>query len=198
MSNGLVRQVGSVSIWTQSRYRIKRAFWSFFERTFRVFTMDGQLVMLVKHPLMRFREEFIVYADEHKEKPLLHVKAKQLIAVNFAYEITDMTSGEILGIVQSRGLRSLVRDRFVVFDRDGNQIGMMEEEGNSLLRRFFPFLTSRHTLVIRDEHVAHVQQIFRFITKEFEVQLSPARVDPRFVLACALLALMAEARREDR
>ena len=47
--------------------------------------------------------------------------------------------------------------------------------------------------------VAFVRQIFRFFTKEFAVDLQPgAGLDPRFILACALLALMAEARREDR
>jgi hypothetical protein len=37
-----------------------------------------------------------------------------------------------------------------------------------------------------------------FFIKEFEVVTRPGSIDPRFVLACALLALMAEARREDR
>jgi hypothetical protein len=34
-------------------------------------------------------------------------------------------------------------------------------------------------------------------TKEFSVELQPSPLDPRFCLAVALLALMAEARRED-
>jgi len=36
------------------------------------------------------------------------------------------------------------------------------------------------------------------ITKEFAVDVQPSRLDPRFVLTVALLALIAEARREDR
>jgi len=35
-----------------------------------------------------------------------------------------------------------------------------------------------------------------FLTKEFTVDLQPSQLDPQFVLAVALLALMAEARRE--
>ena len=45
MSQELVRQVGGVSLATQSHYLIKRKFWSVFERVFRVFTADGQRLL---------------------------------------------------------------------------------------------------------------------------------------------------------
>ena len=38
---------------TRAHYVIKRDFWSFFERTFRVFADDGRLVMLIRRPLFR-------------------------------------------------------------------------------------------------------------------------------------------------
>ena len=64
MSTELTREVSPVSLATQSHYVIKRKFWSFLERVFRVFTADGQLIMYIQHPLMKMREEFMVYADE--------------------------------------------------------------------------------------------------------------------------------------
>jgi hypothetical protein len=59
-------------------------------------------------------------------------------------------------------------------------------------------MTSKHAVFIEGQQVAFIRQIFRFFIKEFDVTLQPTKVDPRFVLAIALLALMAEARREDR
>ena len=197
MSTALTREVQPVSLTSQSRYRIKRNFWSVFERTFRVFTLDGQLIMLVKHPVFRFREEFTVYADEAQERPLLFIKSRQIIAINFAFEVTDVDSGQVLGSVQKRGLRSIVRDKFIVRDPDGQEIGHVEERGASILRRFFPILTSKHEVVLNGRQAAAVRQIFRFFTKEFEVELAPGVGDPRFVMACALLALISESRRED-
>ena len=184
-------------MWSQSRFRIKRAFWSFFERTFRVSTLDGQLIMLVKHPILRFREEFTVFADEARQQPLLLVKSRQIIAINFTFDIVDIASGQPLGSVQKRGVRSLLRDKFLILDPGGEQIGTMEETGASVLRRFLPILTSRHGLVLNGQEAARMRQIFRLFTKEFEVELASGTADPRFVLACALLALMSEARRED-
>jgi uncharacterized protein YxjI len=198
MSQALTRQVQPVSLATQSRYRIKRNFWSVFERTFRVFTMDGQLIMLVKHPLLRLREEFTVFADEGRTRQLLHIKSQQVVAINYAYVVTDVESGQVLGSVQKRGLRSIVRDKFIIRDAQGQEIGYTEEQGASILRRFFPILTSKHLVVLHGQPAAFIRQIFRFFTKEFEVELAPSAGDPRFVLACALLALISEARREDR
>jgi len=185
-------------MWNQSRFRIKRAFWSFLERTFRVFTADGQLIMLVKHPILRFREEFKVYADEGQTVPLLLVKSRQIIAINYTFDVIDIASGQLLGTVQKRGVRSIVRDRFVILDPTGTQIGTMEETGASILRHFLPILTSRHSMILHGQEAARMRQIFRLFTKEFEVEVASSQVDPRFVLACALLALMSEARREDK
>lgn len=196
MSTELVREVAGVSLATQRHYIIKRKFWSFFERVFRVWTGDGQLIMYIKHPLLKLREEFVVYEDEAQTRPMLRVKSKQVIAINFNYEITDANTGHVFGAVQKQGLKSILRDKFILLDAAGNQIGYAEEQGASIARRFFPWLTSKHAIFAGDQQVAFIQQKFRFFTKEFMVDLQPSELDPRFVLAVALLALIAEARRE--
>jgi len=198
MSQELVRQATPVSLVNQRHYMIKRKFWSFFERVFRVFTGDGQLIMYIKHPMLKLREEFMVYGDEAQTRPLLKVKSRQAIAINFSYDVTDAVTGEVLGAVQKKGLASLIRDKFIVLDPSGQEIGYAEEQGASILRRFFPWLTSKHGIFVGGQQVAFIRQQFRFFNKEFNVDLEPSSLDPRFVLAIALLALMAEARREDR
>lgn len=198
MSTELTREVRSISMWSQSSYRIKRPFWSFLERTFRVFTMDGQLIMRVRHPLLRFREQFTVFADEGETTPILDIRARQIVAINFTFDVVDAATGAMLGSVQKRGMRSLVRDRFLILDPSGAEVGMMEEQGASILRRFVPILTSKHSVFLNGQEVGRMRQIFRFFTKEFEIHIAPGQADPRFILACALLALIAEARREDK
>ncbi len=197
MSTALSRQVGGVSLVTQSHYVIRRKFWSIFERVFRVFTGDGQLIMYIQHPLLKLREEFLVYADEARARPLLRVVSRQVVALNFCYDVADAQTGALLGTVQKRGLRSLVRDTFVILDPLGIEIGCAQEQGAALLRRLLPLLPSRHAIFVGGEQVAEIRQRFRLFTKEFAVTTRPSPLDPRFVLAVALLALIAEARRED-
>ena len=197
MSTALSREVGGVSLTTQRHYVIRRKFWSVFERVFRVFTGDGQLIMYIQHPLLKLREEFLVWADEARTRPLLRIKSRQAIAINFSYDVADAQTGELLGSVQKNALRSLVRDKFLVLDAHGAQIGFAEEQGASLLRRFFPILPSQHAIFVAGAQIAYIRQRFRLFTKEFTVDTQPSSMDPRFVLAVALLALIAEARRED-
>ncbi|MEZ4362830.1 MAG: hypothetical protein R3B48_21745 [Kofleriaceae bacterium] len=192
----LVRQVESPSVTNQSRYFVKRKFWSIFDRIFRVFTVDGQLILYVKHPIFRFREEFTIWADEHETRPVFKLKSRQIIAINFCFDIIDAATGSVVATIQKRGLKSLVRDTFLILDPSGNQIGTMEEHGHSILRRILPILTSKHELTINGRQVAFVRQLFRFFTREFQIDLQPSAMDPRLVLACALLAIIAEARRE--
>lgn len=201
MSNepvALTRAAQPTGLATQNHYRIKRPFWSFLERTFRVFSPDGQLYMLVRHPIFRLREEFVVHADEGRTRGLLRVKSRQMIAINFTFDVFDHDTGQLLGSIQKKGLKSLFRDKFIILSPEGAEIGHAEEQGHSILRRFIPLMTSKHAVFIEGEQVAFIRQIFRFFIKEFDVTLQPTKVDPRFVLAIALLALMAEARREDR
>src|SRR4051812_48098051 len=117
-STELVREVAGVSLANQSHYLIKRKFWSFFERVFRVWTADGQLIMYIEHPLLKLREEFMVYGDEAKTQPLLRVKSAQVIAINFNYEVSDATTGALFGTVQKKGLKSILRDKFILLDQN--------------------------------------------------------------------------------
>lgn len=192
----LQREVQSVSVATQTRYRIKRRFWSFFDRKFDVRTMDDQPMLYVKHPLFKFREEFNICTDETETTPVFRLKSRQIIAINFCYDLTDANTGALVATIQKKGFKSLIRDKFHLLDANGNEFGTMEEKGASILRRFFPWLTSKHEIMIGGVRAGFVAQVFRFFNKEFTVDVTPGMADQRFILACALLAVISESRRE--
>ncbi len=180
------------------RYTVKRRFWSIFDRRFRVFGPDGRQLMSVKRPVFKLREEFTVWADEAETQPILFIKSRQIVAINFAYDIHDSRTNEWLGAVQNRGLKGLFKDQMDLLDQAGQPIGNVHEIGHTILRRLIPLITSKHDIEIGGQVVTQIRQVFRFFTKEFAVDLSMGvgKIDPRFALACALLALMREARRE--
>ncbi len=179
-------------------YKVTRPFWSFLGRKFHVYGPDGALVAFVKHPLLKLRAEFTIYTDESEQIPLLHVKARQLIGLNICNDVFD-PSGVKVGTIRSRGLKSIVRDTWDLLDANDQPIGLMQEDGASLLRRFIPLLLGKWHVELGGQEVAKVKQVFRFFAKEFslDVSMSQGRIDPRFAIACAVFALMAESRRED-
>lgn len=180
-------------------YLVKRPFWSWLGRRFMVFDASGRLVMYVRHPILRLKQEFTIFTDESESKAIAHVKARQMIAINFAYDVTDAATGELLGTLRSRGLKSILRDTWDILDASGAEAGLVEEEGSSILRRFLPILTGKWRIDFRGATAGRIRQIFRFFVKEYAVSLPSEgrKMDPRFAIACALLALMAETRREN-
>jgi hypothetical protein len=180
------------------QYLIKRPFWSLLGRKFHVYAPDKSLVAFVKHPLMKLRQEFTIYTDDTERVPLLTIRARQIIGLNIAHDVFDARTQEKVGSIKSRGLKSIVRDTWDILDSADQPVGLMQEDGAALLRRFFPILTGKWHVELGGQEVAKVKQLFRFFVKEFTLDLSMAqgRIDPRFAVACAILALMAEIRRE--
>jgi hypothetical protein len=178
-------------------YVIKRPFLSFFGRTFRVFAPSGALAMFVKHPLMKLREEFQVFADESEQVPLLRIRTREIVAINPTTDVFDAASGEKVGTLRLRGLKSMFKDTWDLLDGNDQPIGLMSED-SALLHRLFPLIPGKWHVELGGAEVMRVAQLFRFFTKEFAVDLTPSqgRLDPRFGAACALLALMRELHRE--
>jgi hypothetical protein len=180
------------------RLVIKRPFWSFLGRRFQVYAPDGRMVLFVRHPLLKLREEFTVFTDETERVPVLRIRARQIIGIDIANDVFDAVTGERVGTIKKRGLKSILRDTWDVLDASDQPAGLVQEDGAALLRRFFPILLGKWRIELAGAVVARVRQVFRFFVKEFELDLSEGqgRIDPRFAVACALLALMAEVHRE--
>jgi hypothetical protein len=185
---------------SHSLYTVKRPFWSLFGRKFHVYAPDGSLVAFVKHPLLKLRQEFTIFADEAGSYPLLLLKARQAIGVNIAMDVFDSHTGERVGTIRKRGLKSILRDTWELLDHQDQPVGLVTEDGAALLRRFFPLLLGKWHIELQGQEVGRIRQVFRLFVKEFTVDLSmnQGRIDPRFTIACAILALMAETARESR
>ena len=179
--------------------RIKRPFWTLFGRTFRVFGPDGTQVMFAKHP-MRWRDTFKVFTDDSRTQLLLSIEAHKAIAMNMTYSVLDGQTGELVATLRKRGLKSIVRDVWDIVDAGDQPIGLVTEDGNSVLRRFFPILLGKWHVELGGQPVAHVRQHFRLFVKEFELDLGAGRdrCDPRLAIGAALLALTSEISREQR
>ncbi len=182
-----------------TNYSVKRPFWSFLGREYKIFAPDGSLVVYVKHPLMKLRAEFTFYADEAQTQPILVIRARQIIGLNIANDVFDAQTGQKLGSIRSRGLKSIIRDTWDLLDPNDNVVGLCQEDGAALLRRFIPMMLGKWHVELGGQECAKVKQKFKFFSKEFDLDLSmnQGRLDPKFAMACAIMCLMAESRRED-
>jgi hypothetical protein len=179
------------------QYVIKRPALSL-GRAYYVYAPDGSPVVFLKHPLMKLRGEFTIFTDESQTVPILLVRARNVVALNMAHDVFDPATGEKIGSIRSRGLKSIMRDVWDILDINDQPIGLIEETGLAVLRRFIKFLPGSHKIELHGRLVATMQQKFRFFAREETLDLTPGgdTLDHRFAVACALLVLMKESARE--
>ena len=190
---------GSLTAFTHTSYTLVRPLFSW-SRIYRVYAPDGSLAAFVEQPWFRWRTELTIYGDEEQTQPILVIKNRRFAAVNMEHDLFDAQTGARLGVVRTRGWSSMLRDTWDILDADERECGLMIEEGPYMWRRFIKLIPGRHRIELGGRTVAHIEQVFHFFKREFELEIvqQDDPIEPRFAIACALIAMMADLRRENR
>lgn len=183
----------------ESRYTARKAWFKLFGAAFRLFGPDGILRFYVKQRAFRLREELTVYADEQQTRPMLRIRARQVLDISATYDVSDANTGELAGALRRKGVRSLLRDAWVVLDADDALVAEVEEDSMAmaLLRRLLSNLIPlRYTVRVDGQEVGHLSQRWNPFVLQYDVDLAGAkgRVDPRLGVAITVLLLAIEGR----
>jgi len=198
---GALQRIGTgpLEAFSHPSYVLVRPLFSF-SRTYRVYGPQGALVAFVEQPWLRLRTELVMYADEQQLRPILVLKNRRFAALNMEHDLFDALTGQRLGVIRNRGWQSLFRDAWDILDADERPAGEILEEGPWVWRRFLRFLPGKHRIDLGGREVARIAQVFHFFRREFVLHIHPVEdpIEPRFAIACALIAMMADLRRENR
>jgi hypothetical protein len=197
MTTALTSRGASAPAFAHHSYTLVRPLFSW-GRVFRVFAPDGSLAAFVRQPWFRLRTELVVFGDEEELDPILVIKNRRFAVLNMEHDLFDAKSSARLGVVRDRGLRSIFRDAWDILDADERVAGEMIEEGPAFWRRLFRFIPGRHRIDLGGRTVARVHQVFHFFRREFVLDLLQVDdpIEPRFAIACGLIAMMKDLRRE--
>src|SRR5947208_17069361 len=144
---------------SHASYTLVRPLFSW-RRVYRVFALDGSLAAFVEHPWFRLRTELTLFTDESQTEPILVIKNRRFAAVNMEHDLFDPQTGARLGVIRTRGLRSLFRDTWDILDAQERAAGLMTEAGSYFWRRIFKFIPGRHRIELGGRDVAHITQVF--------------------------------------
>lgn len=170
-----------------------------FGRVYRLETEGGALLLEVRMKLFRLREEIVAYADEARTDARLRIQARSVFDFGATYDVTDGRSGERLGAWRRKGMASLLRDTWVLLDRDDREIGTVTEDSMALalVRRFLLNLVPQSfTCTVGGQPAGEVRQRFHLLRLTYDVRLDPTRIDPRLAQALAILLLAIEGRQQ--
>ncbi|MCP3161812.1 LURP-one-related/scramblase family protein [Myxococcus qinghaiensis] len=186
----------------QTRYMIRRKFFKLFGGAFHVYDEAGNLAFYSKMKAFKLKEDLRIYGDEDMREELLTIKARGILDFGMTYDVTDAISGERVGALRRKGLRSLLRDQWLVLDTNDQEVGKIEEDSMmlALVRRLLTNLVpqSFSGTMGTTQVLAFHQRFNPFIQKidlDFSMDDRHA-LDRRLGIAAAVLMCAIEGRQQ--
>lgn len=88
---------------------------------------NGQLLGYVKQKLLKLKEDINVFADEQQTQHLYNIKADRVLDFSANYKFTD-NRGNVIGSIKRKGMRSIFKAHYQIFDPSGVQSMEIHEE----------------------------------------------------------------------
>jgi len=186
----------------QNIFEFRKQFFKLAGGAFRVYGSNQQLLLFSEQKAFKLREDIRVYSDETKTNQVMAIRTPQIIDFTATYDVFEMPSGEKAGSLRRKGMKSIIRDEWEIFDPDGTLIGKVEEDSMvlALLRRFATnLIPQKYHFMINDRAVGSFQQHFNPFVYRATMDLfadTGNKLDRRLALATGILLLAIEGRQD--
>ena len=172
----------------------------------KYYLYDGQrqVIGFVAQKLFTLQDDIRIFTDETMSYEMMRIKQEQIIEFSGSYQVIDSISGELIGILQRKGLQSMIKNEWIIMDRNRQEIGVIKERGGAgwFLRRFiFTFLPYQYDIFLRGQPMGEINQRFRIIGSTFDMVMTqdPNYVmDRRLAVTCCLMMGIEERERDRR
>ena len=185
----------------ETTFTIRRKVFSFFTQKFHIYDENEKLLGYSEQKAFKLKEDIRIFADEEKTKERIIIKARQILDISAAYDVQDAKSGEKVGALQRQGLKSMIRDSWIVMDTEDEEVGKIQEDsmGMALFRRFMPMgnlIPQKYKLTSGgDSSIAEFRQNFNpFIQKLTVTVYDDCPVSKLLVVAAGVLLVAIEGR----
>ncbi len=188
----------------QPKLLAKKPLFNFLGRKFWIYGADGSTQFYVERKAFKLKEDIKVFSDESKNEVLLSIKARQILDISATYDVTDEVSGEKVGALRRKGLKSIIRDEWLVLDANDNEIGLVQEDSAAMaiIRRFMPmgqWIPQTYHLKVNDQHVGKIKQHFNPFVLKYDVDFSAdtqGMLDRRLGIVATVMMLAIEGRQQ--
>ncbi|MCB2153633.1 hypothetical protein KQI84_02005 [bacterium] len=180
------------------RFLIRRKILTFIGRKMHTYDEMMNLLLFTHMKGFKLKEDITVYADIERQEPLLRIRARRIIDIAATYDIHDVSGGgEVhIGALKRKGLKSFVRDEWLIFDTQDREIGLIQEDSSdlALVRRFISaaalVLPQSYNFTLHGRPVGFMKQNFNpfvmKLTADFTEDIEQ-KFDRRLAAAAATL-----------
>lgn len=190
------------SVFTHPTYTVRRQIFKLLGAAFHIYDPNGNVAFYSKQKAFKLKEDIRVYTGEDMRNEILTIKAKNIIDFSAAYDIFDPTTQTKVGVLKRKGMKSILKDEWIIMDANEKQIGLIQEDSMmlALVRRFLTNLVPQSfDGTINGQKVCHFKQNFNpFVTKitlDFSMDINNL-LDRRLGIAAAVLLCAIEGKQD--
>ncbi|ODS42511.1 MAG: hypothetical protein MSIBF_04125 [Candidatus Altiarchaeales archaeon IMC4] len=180
------------------KYLFRKKVLKLFGGAFHVYDENGNVLFYSKQKAFKLKEDFRVYSDEAQTSELLVIKTPQILDFGATYNVQDGTVGEVVGAMRRKGLKSIVKDEWLILSKDGGEVGKLTEKstGMAILSRLVGLIPQKYVIVAKDgSEVANIEQHFNPFVLKYTMTISPQpKIDRRLLIAVGILLVGIEGR----
>jgi len=153
----------------------------------------GKTVGFIHKKLLKLKEDIRIFTDESMQHEMMKIKQEQILDFSGSYQVTDSMSGELLGILKRKGLKSMLKDEWQILDRNRQEIGLIKERGGAswFIRRFIiRWLPYKYDILLRGQPVGMITEKLRVIGDTYILDLSQDpqnQLDRRLAVVCCVM-----------
>lgn len=185
-----------------STYLVRRKVFRLFGSAFHIYDPMGNVVFFSERKPFRLKDDIRLYTGEDMRTEVLRMRARQIFDFGATFDIVDSESGERIGALRRKALKSMIRDEWAILDASDSEIGIVQEDSMALalVRRFLSNLVpqtweaSLGGAPLASYH-QHFNPFVRKVTVDFTRDTMNA-LDRRIGIAIAVLLDAVEGRQE--
>ena len=114
-------------------YLVRRKVFKLLGGAFHVFDPAGNVVLYSKQKAFKLKEDIRIYTGEDMDTEVLTIRTDQIIDLGATYHVHDSQQGGVrVGSLKRKGLKSMLRDEWVILDPSGQEVGIIQEDSVAL------------------------------------------------------------------
>jgi uncharacterized protein YxjI len=181
------------SVFRHESYLVRRKIFKLFGAAFHIYDPNGNVVFYSKQTAFKLREDIRLYSGEDMRTELLSIQARQIIDFSAAYDVIDPSLNIKVGALKRKGMKSLMKDEWIIMDEEDREIGLIKEDSMTLalIRRFLSnLIPQKYYGELKGEQVCVFKQSFNPFVMKINLNYSMDRkglLDRRLGIAGAVL-----------
>lgn len=183
-------------------YIIRRKILKLFGAEVHIFDPNGKVAFFSKMKAFKLKEDIRLYTDESMNEEILMIKARQIIDLAATYDVYDSVTNTKIGALKRKGIKSILKDEWVIYDSVDNEIGLIKEDNTvlALLRRFvISMIPQKYRCIINGQEVGSYKQNFNPLVTKIAVDFSLDTnkiLDKRMGLAAGIMLCVIEGKQD--